>query len=65
MKTKVLQTNNDNPTKAYSGTEAYQTVTNILQCGNCTSYSFEVLQGSYLTVVKCLDCDYEYCVHEG
>lgn len=67
MMKKILELpfNNPNPTKTYSGDEAYERVTMQLQCGNCTSFNFEILQGSWITVAKCLDYLYEYCVHEG
>lgn len=36
-----------------------------LCCKKCGSHSFNVGQGSYFTAIKCINCDYQVCIHDG
>jgi hypothetical protein len=36
-----------------------------VNCTACGSWKFEVYQGSYLTKIKCLECDRIYTIHES
>jgi len=36
-----------------------------LVCKKCKSKRFIVGTGSYITIIKCENCGYELCVHEG
>lgn len=36
-----------------------------LVCKHCESDQFKVGQGNYFTAVKCVNCEYEVCIHEG
>lgn len=36
-----------------------------IACKLCGSKKFNVGQGSYYTVIKCVNCDWQLCVHEG
>lgn len=55
MEEKIL---NDNDIHEYEG------VYKVLVC-QCGSNTFEVYQGSYLTVIQCTDCAKRYTAHEG
>lgn len=36
-----------------------------LRCKLCKGTSFMVGLGSYYTAIKCVNCDWQECVHEG
>lgn len=36
-----------------------------LVCKHCESDKFKVAQGDYFTAVKCVNCEYEVCIHDG
>lgn len=37
----------------------------VLECKYCKGKLFNVAQGSYITVVRCIQCEYEVTVHDG
>ncbi len=39
--------------------------TEQIHCYNCGSGLFRVGQGSHYTVVKCMRCQHEECIHDG
>jgi len=36
-----------------------------LICKHCGCDTFKVGQGNYFTAIKCINCEYEVCVHDG
>ncbi len=36
-----------------------------LQCKLCGSKEFNVGTGNYFTAIKCKNCEYELCIHDG
>ena len=64
MITRVLVSNNQNRIELYTGEDVEDRVNEQLIC-ECGCSEFTIYQGSYMTVVKCNDCNFEYCVHEG
>ena len=36
-----------------------------LSCNKCGSKSFNVGQGTYYTAIKCINCDWQLCIHDG
>jgi len=64
MRTIVLNSKDQNRIKLYTGENAEYRVNEQFAC-ECGCIEFIVYQGSYMTIVKCNDCKYEYCVHEG
>lgn len=36
-----------------------------LQCNQCGSTAFNVGRASLYTAIRCINCGYEFCVHEG
>ena len=36
-----------------------------LRCKKCNSDKFKVGQGDYFTAIKCVNCGWEICIHEG
>ena len=36
-----------------------------LFCKHCGNDQFKVAQGDYFTAVKCVNCEYEICIHKG
>lgn len=36
-----------------------------LACKKCGGKSFNVGQGSYITVIKCISCDWQLDIHNG
>jgi ribosomal protein S27E len=34
-------------------------------CTRCGSVEFHVAQGHYFTAVRCPNCKWEYCIHDG
>jgi ribosomal protein S27E len=36
-----------------------------LACKKCGNTAFRVGQGSYFTAIKCTECDWQLCIHEG
>jgi len=36
-----------------------------IKCKKCGSDKFIVGVGSYFTAIKCPNCKWEYCIHEG
>ncbi len=39
--------------------------TEQIHCSFCGNSSFHVGQGAHYTVVKCMCCQYEECIHDG
>lgn len=46
--------------KSWDGADVSQA-----KCKNCGGVNFEVGLARHYTVVKCVNCEYEVCVHEG
>lgn len=42
-----------------------ETPAKTLVCKKCKSKKFIVGRGSYFTAIKCEECGYEICIHEG
>lgn len=36
-----------------------------LYCKNCNGSTFNVGKANYFTAIRCVNCGYEVCVHEG
>jgi len=36
-----------------------------MSCKKCGGIAFNVGQGSYYTVIKCISCDWQLCIHDG
>ena len=36
-----------------------------LACKKCGGMNFNIGQGNYFTAVKCVNCDWQLCIHEG
>lgn len=56
--------NHPNPIEAYSGKELVHKILGSYYC-ECGCEDFTIYFGEYLTIVKCKNCKFEYCVHEG
>lgn len=39
--------------------------TKTIKCSICGGTDFNVGSGSYFTAIRCVNCKYEICVHEG
>jgi hypothetical protein len=37
----------------------------VLRCTKCKSREFNVGQGSYFTAIRCVNCHWEACIHDG
>lgn len=37
----------------------------VIKCKTCHGTEFIVAQGQYYTAIKCRECDYEVCIHDG
>lgn len=56
--------NHSNPKEAYSGKDAVYKILGQYNC-ECGSLDFTVYFGEYSTIIKCIECAFEYCVHVG
>jgi ribosomal protein S27E len=36
-----------------------------LRCKKCKSMAFNVGSGSWFTAIKCVNCEWQICVHDG
>jgi len=36
-----------------------------IRCKTCKGLQFNVGKGSYFTAVKCVNCGWEVCIHDG
>ena len=36
-----------------------------LECVKCGSKEFNVGSGNYFTAIRCVKCEWEYCIHDG
>jgi len=36
-----------------------------IACVKCNGVEFHVAQGSYFTAIRCPNCKWEYCIHDG
>jgi len=37
----------------------------VLECRKCGGREFNVGQGNFFTVIRCVKCEWELCVHDG
>jgi hypothetical protein len=37
----------------------------LIYCKKCKSREFNVGQGSYFTAIRCVNCHWEICIHDG
>ena len=37
----------------------------LIECRDCGGRSWEVGRGSYFTAIRCVNCRWEYCIHDG
>ncbi len=54
----------DTPFKLHQVYDAPGTTLQIF-CSKCKSGNFIVGQGSHFTVIKCQECNFEECIHDG
>jgi hypothetical protein len=40
-------------------------VVHTVFCKHCGGKEFNVGQGSYFTAIKCINCQWEVCIHDG
>ncbi len=45
--------------------ELWKEANDVITCSECHCDTFEVRQGSYITIVKCTDCGNIEVIHEG
>lgn len=37
----------------------------LVECSVCGGHDFNVGKGGYYTAIRCINCEWETCVHEG